>query len=497
MRQINYITESINVIGKSISEIARESGYSRNTIRKYLDKTDYNIATRKKRSSILDPFRETIDEWLENDQRVHYKQRHTARRVFDRLVKECGYTGKIRIVEMYVKEKKKILKKSVQDTVLNLHRPIEEAQVDFGEFHYWNRNGKDSIGNSLVMSFPSSNGCYWQATESQNQECLLEGMIAIFEHIGGAPKRMVFDNMSSAVAHIEKDGTRRLVDQFARFLRQYGIEAVFCNPAKGQEKGNVEANVGYQRRNMLVPVPVIKDFAAFNLSLFDQCEEEMKRDHHTRKKPIIELFNENKQVLTPLPAKRFVVGRTMKVKTDKYSYFQFEKNKYSTKPGLTNQEILIQITGSTIRVLDEDQKEIDVHKRYYSEMGEPIVNWKYYMKLIARKPRAIKYTGFYQSLPTPWKLVLEGLKDQECAAVLKKFGNEMLTEIPDNMTRALEEVIKNERITADTLAIAIRRQQDGVLVKDIVFTNDNIPNLTPYKTDLGKYDAMMKRGIEV
>ncbi len=74
MRQINYITESINVVGKSISEVARESGYSRNTIRKYLDKSDYNLVIRKKRNSILDPFKKKIDEWLEQDLNVHYKQ---------------------------------------------------------------------------------------------------------------------------------------------------------------------------------------------------------------------------------------------------------------------------------------------------------------------------------------------------------------------------------------------------------------------------------------
>jgi len=497
MRQINYITESINVIGKSISEVARESGYSRNTIRKYLDKTDYNIVRRKKRSSVLDPFKEKIDEWLEQDLNAHYKQRHTARRVFDRLVKECEYSGKIRIVEMYVKEKKKSLRQRVQDTALHIKRPIEEAQVDFGQFHYFDEFGKDLVGNSLVMSFPSSNACYWQATPSQNQECLLESLITIFEHLGGSPKRMVFDNMSSAVAHIEKDGTRRLVDQFARFLRHYGIEAVFCNPARGQEKGNVEANVGYLRRNMLVPVPVIRDFTSFNLELFEKCEEEMMRDHHIRDEPILGLLEENKQVLTSLPANRFMVGRTMKVKTDKHSYFQFEKNKYSTKPGLNNQDILIQVTGSTIRVLDQDYKEVDVHKRHYQEMSDPIVNWKHYLNLIARKPRAIKYTGFYRSLSTPWKLIFETLSDHECASVLKKFGNEVLTDVPDDMAIVLQEVMKNNRLTSDTLAIALRRQQDGVLVRDIVFTNDNIPNLTPYKIDLSKYDTMIKRGVEV
>ena len=497
MRQINYITESINVVGKSISEVARESGYSRNTIRKYLDKSDYNLVIRKKRNSILDPFKKKIDEWLEQDLNVHYKQRHTARRVFDRLVKECGYPGRIRTVEMYVKEKKRSLRQRIQDTALHIKRPIEEAQVDFGQFHYFDEFGKDLVGNALVMSFPSSNACYWQATPSQNQECLLESLIAIFEHLGGVPKRMVFDNMSSAVAHIEKDGTRRLVDQFARFLRHYGIEAVFCNPARGQEKGNVEANVGYLRRNMLVPVPMIRDFTSFNLELFKKCEEEMMRNHHIRDEPIIGLLAENKQVLMPLPTNRFIVGRTIKVKTDKHSYFQFEKNKYSTKPGLNNQEILIQITAGFIRVLDQDQTEVDIHQRYYQEMSDPIVNWKHYLNLIARKPRAIKYTGFYRSLSTPWKLIFETLTDQDCAAVLKKFGDKILTDAPEDMARVLQKVMKNSRLTSDALAIALRRQHDGELVKDIVFTNENIPNLTPYKIDLSKYDTMIKRGVEV
>jgi len=130
-------------------------------------------------------------------------------------------------------------------------------------------------------------------------------------------------------------------------------------------------------------------------------------------------------------------------------------------------------------------------------MSDPIVNWKHYLNLIARKPRAIKYTGFYRSLSTPWKLIFETLTDQECAAVLKKFGDKILTDAPEDMARVLQKVMKNSRLTSDALAIALRRQHDGELVKDIVFTNENIPNLTPYKIDLSKYDTMIKRGVEV
>lgn len=110
------------------------------------------------------------------------------------------------------------------------------------------------------MSFPYSDKAYAQVFPSQNQECLLIGMRRIFEYIGGVPARIRFDNMSTAVAQVLEGTERKLTDGFTRFMLHYRFQADFCNPASGNEKGNVENKVGYIRRNALVPIPTIISF---------------------------------------------------------------------------------------------------------------------------------------------------------------------------------------------------------------------------------------------
>jgi transposase len=113
-----------------------------------------------------------------------------------------------------------------------------------------------------------------QVFPSENQECLLTGLKRIFYHIGGVPLLIRCDNMTTAVAQVLVGTERILSEGFIRFMLHYRFEATFCNPAKGNEKGNVENKVGYTRRNMLVSVPVIVDFNEFNAELLILCDDD-------------------------------------------------------------------------------------------------------------------------------------------------------------------------------------------------------------------------------
>ena len=167
--------------------------------------------------------------------------------------------------------------------------------MDFGLAEgEWAATGERFPFYALTISFPGSNNGVTQAFPSQNQECLLEGMKRIFEHIGGVPPRLRFDNMTTAVAQVLKDGERVLTDGFTRFMLHYRFQADFCNPASGNEKGNVENKVGYSRRNAFVPVPVITSFEEFNEQLLEWCEKDADRLHYKHKVPIRELFRREK-----------------------------------------------------------------------------------------------------------------------------------------------------------------------------------------------------------
>lgn len=193
-------------------------------------------------------------------------------RIYHRLCDEHGFTGCYSTVKKYVRKKKYVMK-TLSAGYLPLEHPKGWGQVDFGLAEgEWAATGERFPFYALTISFPGSNNGVTQAFPSQNQECLLEGMKRIFEHIGGVPPRLRFDNMTTAVAQVLKDGERVLTDGFTRFMLHYRFQADFCNPASGNEKGNVENKVGYSRRNAFVPVPVITSFEEFNEQLMRQVK---------------------------------------------------------------------------------------------------------------------------------------------------------------------------------------------------------------------------------
>lgn len=408
------------------------------------------------------------------------------------MVEEHEYRGGIRTVEKYVRSvKDKIAMNKKETCYLEIIRPMEEAQVDFGTFQYFNQNDVLVKGHHLCLSFPSSNACYWQAFHGENQECLLEGLQRIFEHIGGVPKRMVFDNMSSAVVSINKDDTRTLTPQFQKFMYHYGFKGIFCNPASGNEKGNVECNVGYQRRNMLVPVPKITNFKEFNKELFQRCEKQMYRNHYKRKERIIDLLEENIQKLKELPVHKFRVGRHFTVKTDGYSYFRFEGNRYSTRPGIMNKELFLHVSSESITVMDKDFKVIDTHPRIYGKQEEPITNWIHYINAIAKKPKAIKYSRFYNELSYEWKEYFETLSNVQCSEFLSVYGEYFFDERIETLTKTLRVMKSLNNNTLDAFTLQYRRLSDPIMKAQDVSYNSEIPTIKPYVTDFNKYNGFL------
>ena len=248
MTRINDIRSAYFDEGCNISEIAALFKIDRKTARKYIERDDFNLfpPVRPKggnRWPKLEPYVKSIDKWLEGDVKARKKQRHTARRVYERLKEahpnfDCSY----RIVASYVKEKKTEIYKGVR-AALPLEHKAGEAQVDFGSADFY-ENGRLCSGKYLNVSFPYSNAGYLQLFRGENRECLFEGLKVIFEHLGGVPPRLWFDNMSTVVTKILKGGKRELSDAFLRFKEHHGFDAAFCNANAGHEKGNVENKVG-------------------------------------------------------------------------------------------------------------------------------------------------------------------------------------------------------------------------------------------------------------
>lgn len=409
MDDIKYIKRLHGCEGASIREIMRRTGYHYETVKKYLNMEDFNEPLHPPREvpSLLDPLKPIIDSWLEEDLAAPRKQRHTAKRVYKRLLQE--YPEKLavkqRTVQYYVSQKKKELFKTQNKAYLPLTHIPGEAQVDFGHFSYKNDNGEMIGALKLTMSFPYSNHAYCQIFGGENQECLLQGMKNIFEHLGKVPSRMVFDNLSAAVAHMGAGHDRIMSEGFKRFMLHYGIEVFFCNGAAGWEKGNVETKVGYERRNMFVPVPTILNFKIFNEKLWTYCENDAIRPHYAKGTSIDVLFKEDLAAMKVLNKTPFDVYSFESRIADKYAKISFDSNLYSSSPRYAKEAVYVKATSDKVIILNMEYAVVAEHARLYGKGRESLI-WLPYIDLLAKRPTALKYSAFYEGLPDNWQKYL-------------------------------------------------------------------------------------------
>jgi len=336
--------------GKSLRKMSQITGHDFETVKKYVEKEDFNqtIRPKQRRQGKLSPYRNIVTTWLVNDKQAPHKQQHSAKRVYDKQaphkqqhsakrvydrLKEL-YGDEFDVSERSVRKFVAGIRKELQmnaDGFLPLEHPPGEAQADFGEARFI-ENGITYDVYYFNISYPHSNGGHMQLFKSANQECLLEGMKAIFEHIGGVPTAIWFDNMSTAVKKVKEYGERDLTKGFLRFMMHYGFRSNFCNPNSGHEKGSVENKVGYHRRNMLVPIPEFKDLKEYNKMLLLKCDQDMNRMHYKGYGMIKDLFLEDKQEFFKLPKVSFEVCLHEFAKADNYGKIKFDSRTYSTSP---------------------------------------------------------------------------------------------------------------------------------------------------------------------
>ena len=505
MDQIHHIREMFYQQGKIISEIASETGLNRKTITKYVDMEDFNSppptpASGEAHTSKLDPFKSMIDEWLLADKLAPRKQRHTAKRVFKRLKEEaddfdCSY----RLVALYVKQKKAELRLKRSDGYIPLeHRP-GEAQADFGTADFYENGKLHQDGKYLVLSFPHSNGGFFQLNYGENMECLLEGLVAIFEHIGGVPTEIWFDNTRTIVTEIIKGGGRRVTERFQRFCEHYRFKPVFMNPESGWEKGNAENKVGYLRRNELVPVPRFDDLGEENMLLLERCEIDMQREHYDddNGRFISELFEEDKARLLPLPSGPFDTALYTTATTDKYGKFTLDggKHRYSASPAFCESVVNLKITSSAVIVMDKDMREIVRHKRLYGAEHERM-DWLPYLTYKARKPRSLRNSGIYDMMQQTMQIYMDNCENKERGRVLKVLAE--LTERTGftSAVRTVDEAVRLNATDPDSLLNLYRRTYADVPLLPPLKDNTSMPpqKIIPFRNDLQMLDAALTKG---
>lgn len=246
------VRRAVQVDGMSIRQAAREFGLSRKTIRKMLQFSLPPGYERKKPvvRPKLGPWLGIIDQILLDDKTQHKKQRHTAKRIFDRLKAEHSFTGGYTIVKDYVRQARLTHK----EVFVPLAHPPGDAQADFGEALVV-IGGVEQKAHFQCFDLPYSDDCFVIAFPAENTEAFLEGHNQAFAYFGGVPRTVLYDNTRIAVKEIAGDGERQPTEAFSGLQSHYLFAAKFGRPGKGNDKGTVEGLVGYARRNFMVPVP--------------------------------------------------------------------------------------------------------------------------------------------------------------------------------------------------------------------------------------------------
>ncbi|MDA8199538.1 MAG: IS21 family transposase [Thermaerobacter sp.] len=245
--------------GLGPSALADRLGLDRKTVHQDLACEGFTPAppVRVPRPSQLDPYAPIIQRWLDDDRHTFYKQRHTAQRLGERLHAEYpAFWGSYSMVQRYGKGL--CVTAPTRGTLERVWHP-GECQGDFGTAEViW--DGAALPCQDLTLSFLYRNAGYLQLFGGETAECLITGLQAVFMRWGTVPRRCVFDN-APGVGRKVADPVR-LTELFQRVQAHYRFTVILCNPYRGPEKGNVENKVGYLRRHLLVPPPVVTDWAA-------------------------------------------------------------------------------------------------------------------------------------------------------------------------------------------------------------------------------------------
>ncbi|TFD82530.1 IS21 family transposase [Cryobacterium sp. Sr8] len=369
-------------------EIARRLGVSRDAVTKYIGQQDYSpkptVPVARPAGSVLTGFEDTIELWLGEDQRRPRKQRHTAKRVFDRLVAEEGFIGSYSPVQRFVR-KWNVQHRRAGEGFTELVWPAGTAQVDFGQAEAVIA-GIRQVLHIFVVTFPFSNMRFVQAYRGETAECVCHGLRTVFDHIGAAPRHLVFDNATGIGRRV---GTKVAETKlFGAFKLHYRSESRYCNPYSGHEKGNVENAVGFLRRNLMVPEPEAATLQGLNEVLLARCLALAAAVHYRKGLPVGELFTQDVAASLALPGVGFDPVRYETRTADKTGNLLIDGNPYAAGSAFHSRTLTVGLRHDVVEILDEQATPVRSFPRAFGRQTETIFEPASLLPLLVTKPGA-------------------------------------------------------------------------------------------------------------
>jgi len=468
------------VEGKSRREAAKVFGLSRDTISKmcrYSAPPGY-VRSKPPERPKLGALVPVIDAILEQDKTAPAKQRHTAKRIFERLRMEHGYAGGYTVVKDYVRQ----ARTRSREVFVPLSHPPGHAQVDFGEC-VGVIGGVRMKLHVFCFDLPQSDACFIKAYPAETTEAFLDGHVSAFAFFGGVPLSILYDNTKIAAARILGDGKRQRTRAFTELVSHYLFTDRFGRPGKGNDKGKVEALVKYSRANFLTPVPHADSFEALNARLEAHCRARQSERAGRHEQTIGERLPADKAVLRPAPDVAFEPCDKRSAKVSSTGLVRYRMNDYSTPTAYGFRDVLVKGFVDEVVIIC-GATEIARHKRNYGRR-EFVFDPLHYLALLEQKPGA-----FDQAAPLQNWVIPEPLLDLR-RLLESRMGNRGKREFIQALR--LLEVFPEAIVTAATLDAIRLGAVSFDAVKQLVIAK---LERRPANLDLSAYPYLPKASVK-
>jgi transposase len=478
--------------GLSIRAIARLFKHSRRKVREILAKPQPLPYTRAKPrpAPLLGSFHAVIDAVLADDDSAPPKQRHTAMQLYRRLRDEYHYAGGYDQVRRYVSKHRR----DHRETFIPLaHDPGQRLECDFGHIHVDFPDGRRLVP-VLVAAWGYSNYAYAQAMPTERTEAILTGVVAAFEFFGCVARELWWDNPTTVVSQIFKGRDRRPNERYAALASHYAFEALFCMPARGNEKPRAETRVRVLQRQWATPVPRCAHLDALNAYLLQRCIAEASRTVTGYEESIGQRFARDQAQALPLPAHRFDACVSQAAQVDKYQTVRFDRNRYSVPRRCAFRTVTVKGYLDRIEVVERGQM-VARHARSYGH-DEQVLDPLHYLAALERRPAALEHAPVLRDwqLPESFLRLRQALETRHgpragarhYIRVLQLLVEHPLEQIED----AVQTCLRRDEWHAERIAAEARRLSGMVGVS----TGTSLCQFQVPRPDLGRFDQLLSEG---
>ena len=435
--------------GIPIREIARRTGLSRNTVRKYLANRELEPAYPARKSpSKLDDYEETLTSWLFRESRRHRKQRRTVKQLYRDLV-SLGYTGSYDRVAAFARQWRQqqleARRQPGRAFVPLQFAPGEAFQFDWSE-DWVKINGISTKLQIAHIKLSYSRTPFMRAYLTQTHEMLFEAHYHAFQAFGGVPERGIYDNMKTAVDKVGRGKQRQINKRFYAMVSHYLFEPEFCNPAAGWEKGQVEKAVQDARHGLWYDTPPFRSLEELNTWLSERCQQLWRETAHPQFKArsLAECLEDERAQMMPVPvAFDGFIEHSKRVSST--CLITFEHNRYSVPASFANRVVSLRVYPQRLVIVAEAQvvaEHVRVFQRDKSTAGQTIFDWRHYLAVAQRKPGALRNGAPFLELPESFR--------QLRARLLKRPGGDR--EMVDILALVL---LHDERLVEQAVARAL------------------------------------------